>query len=87
MFYKRFQRQCLLDLFKPTQCVTEIGHQPLLRPKEFSGVESRYVLDGRKVKQLRVSIHMQILYSIIYNSPINMQEKDSNSRHAFMARI
>ena len=29
MLYQQFQPQCLLDLFKPTQCTTEIEHQTL----------------------------------------------------------
>ena len=33
MPYKQFQWKCLLNLFKTTQCVTNIGHQPLLCPK------------------------------------------------------
>ena len=67
MLYQQFQRQCLLDLFKPTQCTTDIGNQIFLDlkyiihnqitvsnsytliQKEFTGIESRYDLDRRKL--------------------------------------
>ena len=36
MFYQQFQRQSLLDLFKPTQGITGIGHKPLSDPNDIN---------------------------------------------------
>ena len=65
----------LLHMFKPTQCITEIGHQSLLGPKEFSGIEFRYDLDERKIKQLRVPIHMQYCKALFTTDQVICKNK------------